>query len=229
MILSSNEVFASVLFPIFTHMKNALLIAGLMLLLASCTQKVTPSPTSVAPKVAEESKMISDEKKMDMKMMTGEKTEWTKEEMDAMEKDHMMMSGSDMKMDSMKKEEMMKTESMVKPVDTMMKEEVKMMKLSGYMSYDESKVKEALASGQKVALFFYAAWCPTCRALDTAINTNLSLIPQDALIVKVDYDTSDALKQKYEVTSQHTTVVIDKDMNLVSKKLGAKNVVEALN
>jgi thioredoxin 1 len=166
--------------------------------------------------------MMKDDKTKDMKMMTGEKTEWTKEEMEAMEKDHMMMSGSDMKMDSMKKEEMMKLESMMKPADTMMK-------MSGYMNYDEAKVKSALASWQKVVLFFHAAWCPTCKALDATINSSLALIPQDALIVKVDYDNSDALKKKYGVTSQHTTVLIDKDMNLVSKKLGARSVSEVLN
>ena len=37
--------------------------------------------------------------------------------------------------------------------DSMMKKESTMMKPTGYISYDESKVSEALASGQKVALF----------------------------------------------------------------------------
>ncbi|GAB0174316.1 MAG: hypothetical protein HHAS10_01950 [Candidatus Altimarinota bacterium] len=107
--------------------------------------------------------------------------------------------------------------------------EAKMMKPTGYMNFDETKVKEALASGQKVALFFHATWCPTCKALDKSINAELSSIPSDALIVKVDYDTSAEMKQKYGVTSQHTTVLIDKDMNLISKKIGARNVAEVLN
>jgi thiol-disulfide isomerase/thioredoxin len=102
-------------------------------------------------------------------------------------------------------------------------------KLTGYMNYDVSKLQEALATGQKVALFFHASWCPSCRALDSAINTEISTIPADTLIVKVDYDTNTELKQKYGVTSQHTTVLIDRDMNLVSKKLGARNVSGVLN
>ena len=129
-------------------------------------------------------------------------------------KDTMMMSG-----------EMMDHSGM----DTMKKDEAKMMKPTGYMSYDDMKVSEALASGQKVALFFHATWCPSCKALDKAINTEISSIPSDALIIKVDYDSSTEMKKKYGVTSQHTTVLIDKDMNLISKKLGAKNVAEVLN
>ena len=97
------------------------------------------------------------------------------------------------------------------------------------MDYDETKVSEALVSGQKVALFFHATWCPTCKALEKSINTEISSIPSDALIVKVDYDTSTEMKKKYGVTSQHTTVLIDKDMNLISKKLGARNISEVLN
>ncbi len=150
-------------------------------------------------------------------MMTGEKTEWTKEEMEAMKNNHMMMSGSDTKMNPLKKEEKIK------------KEDSKMMKVTGYMNYDEVTVKTALAEWQKVALFFHASWCPTCKALNTAIESDLSSIPTDTLIVMVDYDTSDVLKQKYGVTSQHTTVMIDKNMNLISKKLWAKSVSEILN
>ena len=102
------------------------------------------------------------------------------------------------------------------------------MKLTGYMNYDETKVKTALASGQKVALFFAASWCPTCRALDATINGNLSLIPEDALIIKVDYDASGDLKKKYGVTVQHTTVRIDNNMNMISKKIGARSISEIL-
>ena len=150
-------------------------------------------------------------------MMTGEKTEWTREEMEAMKNDHMMMSGSDTKMDPLKKEEKIK------------KEDSKMMKVTGYMNYDEVTVKTALTEWQKVALFFHASWCPTCKALNTAIESDLSSIPVDTLIVKVDYDTNDELKKKYGVTTQHTTVLIDHDMNLISKKLWARNIAEILN
>ena len=124
------------------------------------------------------------------------------------------MSGTDMKDTSMK-------------MDTMKKDT--MMKPTGYVIYDAGSVESALKSWQKVVLFFHAAWCPTCKALNSTINSELSLIPADTLIVKVDYDSSDVLKQKYGVVQQHTTVVLNADGTLKSKKVGAKNVAEILN
>jgi thioredoxin 1 len=110
--------------------------------------------------------------------------------------------------------------------DSMMKKESAMMKSTGYISYDEAKVSEALTSGQKVALFFHATWCPSCKALDKAINSSLSSIPADTLIVKVDYDTSTDMKKKYRVVGQHTTVILNADGSEKSKKLGARTVAE---
>jgi thioredoxin 1 len=210
---------------LFSSMKVLLLLSALTLL-ASCTTPATPTvPTAPAPApAAPVEKMMKEEPMKKDAMM--EKTEMVKDEMvkamtgEMMKTDTMMEKS--MTGDTMMKDDMMKKESM-------MKEESKMMKATGYMNYDEAKVKEALASGQKVALFFHASWCPSCKALDASINSSLSLIPQDALIVKVDYDTSTEMKKKYGVTSQHTTVLIDKDMNLVSKKTGARNVGEVLN
>ena len=117
--------------------------------------------------------------KMGEKMMSGA---MTPEAMKAMEAGKMMMSGSAMKPESMKMDDM-KKDMMMKP--------------TGYALYDEASVKSALASGQKVVLFFHAPWCPTCKALDSAIRSELTSIPADTLIVKVDYDTSEMLKKKY--------------------------------
>lgn len=102
-------------------------------------------------------------------------------------------------------------------------------KYSGYESYEPSSLANALASSQKVALFFHAAWCSTCKALDKNISANLASLPMDTMIFKVDYDSSDELRKKYGVTIQHTTVLIDKDMNLISKRLGARNIAEIFN
>ncbi len=187
------------------------LVLATLTLLASCTQPQTPVTPVPKAEMQKEDTMM----KENMKMEADKK-----------------MKEESMKVDTMKKEMMMKDMSgtmMDSSGSDMMKDEPKMMKATGYMNYDESKVNEALASGQKVVLFFHAAWCPSCRALDSAINSSLSSIPADALIVKVDYDTSDAMKKKYGVTYQHTTVLIDKDMNLVSKKSGAKTVGDILN
>ena len=46
-----------------------------------------------------------------------------------------------------------------------------MMKKGSYETYSPEKL--ALAETGKVALFFRASWCPTCRALDANIRSNL--------------------------------------------------------
>ncbi len=61
----------------------------------------------------------------------------------------------------------------------------------------------------KVVYFFHASWCPDCKAADTALTSNPGAIPAKVTIVKVDYDTQTALKQKYGVTMQHTYVQVD--------------------
>ncbi len=50
----------------------------------------------------------------------------------------------------------------------------------------------------------------------------------DTLIVRVDYDDSTELKKKYGVVTQHTTVVLNSDGTLASKKIGARTVAEVL-
>lgn len=74
---------------------------------------------------------------------------------------------------------------------------------------DYSADKLALAADGDVVLFFHASWCPSCRALEGDIQANLSAIPADTHLLKVDYDSATDLRQKYGVTRQHTLVVVD--------------------
>ncbi len=73
-----------------------------------------------------------------------------------------------------------------------------------YSEYvDEHSIE---TSGTKL-LFFHAPWCPQCRALDESIRT--TSIPDNVVIIKVDYDSHQALRQKYGVTIQTTVVKIN--------------------
>lgn len=92
---------------------------------------------------------------------------------------------------------------------------------SKYLDYNESDVKSALAEGKKVALFFHATWCPSCAGLDKDIKNAMSRLPENSVVFKVDYDSSMELKQKYAVVSQHTIVLIDKDMEMIEKSMWA--------
>jgi thiol-disulfide isomerase/thioredoxin len=77
-----------------------------------------------------------------------------------------------------------------------------------YIDYDESEL--AKTEDTKI-LFFHAPWCPQCRALETDILDKG--VPDGVTIFKVDYDSNQALRQKYGVTIQTTLVKVDGDGN----------------
>lgn len=87
----------------------------------------------------------------------------------------------------------------------------------GFVSYDSVQVQKAAMEGKKVALFFHASRCPSCRSLAQNIQENIDTIDADTIIYQVDYDTQVALKQKYGIVSQHTIVYLDQ--NLEAKKI----------
>lgn len=132
-------------------------------------------------------------------------------------KNDAMMEGKE----AMMKDDTTKTDNMMKKDDTsMMDKSDAMMKAGSYEAYSPEKVMLASAT-HDVVLFFRASWCPTCRAVDADIKSNLSKIPSNLTILDVNYDDSTALKQKYGVTYQHTFVQVDKDGNLIKKWSGS--------
>jgi thioredoxin 1 len=100
-----------------------------------------------------------------------------------------------------------------------------MMKKGSYSDYSSEKL--ALAKEGKVMLFFHAPWCPMCRALDAefmAKETELSGVH----ILKVDFDTATALRQKYGVTVQHTFVQVDAAGTQIAKWSDASTLAAVL-
>ena len=114
-----------------------------------------------------------------------------------------------------KDDNMMAKEKMEQPV--MQNKEV-MMKVGSYEAYSADKL--ARAETGDVVLFFHASWCPSCRALNSNIESNLKSIPESVTILKTDYDKETELKKKYGVTYQHTLVQVDKDGKLIKKWSG---------
>lgn len=142
------------------------------------------------------------------------------------------------KSDSMVKETvvMQKDPSpMVKTEDVMMKkDEVKMgepkdamMEKSGKYIPFSSEVLASAASSRRV-LFFYANWCPLCKPADESFTKNVSKIPADVTLIRVNYNDSDTdqaekdLAKKYGITYQHTFVQIDAQGNEVVKWNGGQ-------
>lgn len=81
-----------------------------------------------------------------------------------------------------------------------------------YVNYSENII--AATSGTKL-LFFHAPWCPQCRDLEEDILSKG--VPAGVTIVKVDYDSNQALKKKYGVTLQTTFVKVDDQGELIDK------------
>lgn len=92
---------------------------------------------------------------------------------------------------------------------------------TNYPNYTEENLRSVLDNYETVVLFFHADWCPTCRALDKELIENSdSLETEQVAVVKVNYDTEKDLKKKYNVTLQHTMVLVDKDQNEITKWIG---------
>lgn len=91
-----------------------------------------------------------------------------------------------------------------------------------YTDYDESLL--ANAENGKVVLFFHAAWCPTCIALDNNIKNSADDIQSNLTILKVDYDSATELKKKYGVTYQHTMVQVDANGEQIAKWSGGNTL-----
>lgn len=73
-----------------------------------------------------------------------------------------------------------------------------------YVEYSDAAL--AAAEGTRV-LFFHAPWCPQCRALEEDIEANG--VPDGVTILKVDYDSQQDLRQRYDVRLQTTLVALD--------------------
>ncbi len=95
-----------------------------------------------------------------------------------------------------------------------------------YVTYNKSNF-DNVASNRRV-LFFYASWCPTCKPADADLTENVSKIPSDVTVIRVNYNDPETdqeekdLAKKYGITYQHTFVQIDSQGNEVTKWNGGK-------
>lgn len=138
----------------------------------------------------------------------------------------------------MEKDEVMipKNETSAEPTNTMMNKDDsasegnKMMddKMAGsrYVQYSKSALDSA--SNNRRVLFFYASWCPTCKPADASFTQNVSKIPEDVTLIRVNYNDPETdqeekdLAKKYGITYQHTFVQIDSIEKEVTKWNGGQ-------
>jgi thioredoxin 1 len=97
---------------------------------------------------------------------------------------------------------------------------------SRYIKYEKDVIDNT--NSNRRVLFFYASWCPTCRPADADFTQNENQIPEDVIVIRVNYNDPDTdqeekkLAQKYGITYQHTFVQIDEQGNEVTKWNGGK-------
>jgi thiol-disulfide isomerase/thioredoxin len=90
-----------------------------------------------------------------------------------------------------------------------------------YITLAEYEGSKDMYADSDVVLFFNADWCSTCKEARENLKADPAAIPAGLTIVKVDYDDSDELKQKYGVTVQHTFVQVDAEGNELAKWNGS--------
>ena len=93
-----------------------------------------------------------------------------------------------------------------------------------YIEFSESALSNT--SSKRRVLFFYANWCPTCKPADQSFQENAASIPDDVVVLRVNYNDSDTdqaekdLAAKYNIGYQHTFVQIDSEGNQVDLWVG---------
>lgn len=138
-----------------------------------------------------------------------------------MKKDEVMMPKEGPSMES--SDGMMKKAESPSEGETMPKDK---MTNSRYVQY--SKLALDSAVNTRRVLFFYASWCPTCRPADASFTQNVSKIPEDVTLLRVNYNDPDTdqeekeLAKKYGITYQHTFVQIDSNANELAKWNGGQ-------
>jgi thiol-disulfide isomerase/thioredoxin len=93
-----------------------------------------------------------------------------------------------------------------------------------YIPYASFATSGDKFSDSKVVLFFNAAWCSTCQQARENIEASLGQIPENLVIVVVDFDNSIELRKKYGVTVQHTFIEIDSAGEVLGKWSGSITV-----
>ncbi|MBN9037533.1 MAG: redoxin family protein [Rhizobiales bacterium] len=78
-------------------------------------------------------------------------------------------------------------------------------------NFESEDQLNGLAAKGKTVVFFFASWCPNCRATVTELNARWADVDPDITLVIADYDKETALKGKFGVTYQDTFVLLDQN------------------
>lgn len=88
-----------------------------------------------------------------------------------------------------------------------------------YIDYDENLIKNF---DWRIILEFYANWCSTCKSFDKSLEDYD--LPENILILKIDFDNSEELRKKYAVLTQSTFVEINNREEVLNRFIGIINI-----
>jgi thiol-disulfide isomerase/thioredoxin len=76
------------------------------------------------------------------------------------------------------------------------------------LPYTKARLDAALAQGKPVIVDLWADWCPTCKEQKPIVDALLQEESRKSItLLRADFDTEDALKERLKVTQQSTFVV----------------------
>jgi thiol:disulfide interchange protein len=78
-----------------------------------------------------------------------------------------------------------------------------------YFQYSQEKLEQSLREKKVVVLYFHAPWCTSCTSFDQELLDQKTPLPENLIILKIDYDSSSSLKNQYGVIYQHTLVLLN--------------------
>ena len=195
-----------------------------IVMISACAPGQQPAPTGGESMMEKDDVMV----KKDDAMMDDKEDDAMMEKDDATLDDSQdeMMEKDDIMMDDKESDDMMEggwdeVAMMDDSEDTMMDDAfmasgtVLAGSASPYIAFNKADYEKAMAEGKTIVLYFYASWCPTCKAEQPAAHAAFdTLDDSDIVAFRVNYKDSDtdadeeALAKEHGITYQHTKVIV---------------------
>lgn len=90
-----------------------------------------------------------------------------------------------------------------------------------YIDYTDKNFVDSKKFGRVLLFFAATTWCSNCRIIDEDIKKRNVELPKDLTILKVDYDNDSIMKAKYNVTTQTTLILLDKNGKEIKRFIGS--------
>jgi thiol-disulfide isomerase/thioredoxin len=98
-----------------------------------------------------------------------------------------------------------------------------------YIAYSPEAVAAARKEGRPIVYYFWAVWCPICKAEEPKIKSWIENSGLPVAGFRVNFDTQSDLKSQYKVPYQHTTIFFDKNGVEVDRNFGPVTEAEFLD